>query len=287
MKNNILMQIANGVSANVQKLTSPGLLEGKMGVAVFLYHYARYAGQTTYNHLADCLVDEIIESMEVSQVSCANGLSGIGWGIKYLMKAHFIKSDDEVLEELDNRIIAYIKCHADEDMLDGCIYLALCNPALLDDTLMKIMAEKGASFLSSTCQPLAVLNKLLKLAIHVPGAWDDKIPEAAQYAIKSQLYRRSDLKICKELLNVSNVKKGNKALDDMCTSRLTESDSHADRMEVVWQHLVFLGGAVNGKCPIDYISNMVTNILKDLSVQDMYFASGLPAMGMDILLTNQ
>ena len=41
MKDQTLLQIANCLSINVQKLKSPGLLEGKMGVAVFLYHYAR------------------------------------------------------------------------------------------------------------------------------------------------------------------------------------------------------------------------------------------------------
>ena len=281
------MQIANTVSVNVQKITNPGLLEGKMGVAIFLYHYTRYSGQNAYNQLADYLMDEIIETMAVSQVSFSDGLSGIGWGIKHLMKEHFIKCDDDVLEELDERIIDYIKYHTNEEMLDGCIYLAICNPALLDDALLKIMEEKNAGFLSSAYQPLAVLNKLLKLAIHVPGAWYNKILDAAHYAINSQLYHRSDLKICKELLNVSNVKKGNKTLDDICTFLLAESDSCSDRMEMVWQYLVFFGGAVNGKCDIDNVSNMVTNILKDLSVQDMYFTSGLPAMGMDLLLTNE
>lgn len=279
------MQIANGVSANVQKLTNSGLLEGKMGVAIFLYHYARYSGQTTYSHLADHLVDEIVESMGGSQVSFSDGLSGIGWGIKHLMTEHFIESDDDVLEELDNRIINYIKYYTDEDILDGCIYLALCNPALLDYALLKIMAEKATGFLSTAHQPLAVLNKLLILAMHVPGAWHDKIPDAIQYAMNTQLFHHSDLIISKELLSVSNVKKGEKTLlYDMCTSLLTESDSHSGRMEMVWQHLVFLGGSVDGKCDIDTISTMVTDILKDLSVQDMYFASGLPAMGMDILL---
>ena len=63
MKDKTLMQIANGLSANVKRLTGPGLLEGQMGVAVFLYHYARYSGKTVYSQMADHLLVEIVESI--------------------------------------------------------------------------------------------------------------------------------------------------------------------------------------------------------------------------------
>jgi len=218
MKDNTLMQIANVLSVNVQKLPSPGLLEGKMGVAIFLYHYARYSGRKAYAKLADNLMSEIIESMSGHQISFASGLSGIGWGIKHLLKENFIEGDENILEELDDCIVRYIKAHTDEDMLDGCVYLVLCNPQLIK-----------------------------KLEI-------------------------------KEILAIS-------VLHERCTSILAENDFQDDGMETIWKQLVYFGEIRKRKCNICKISKMVSNILKDFSEHDMYLASGLPAMGMYILLT--
>ena len=141
MKDNILMQIANGLSANVQKLMSPGLLEGKMGVAVFLYHYARSSGRTAYSQLADYLLDEILESINQSQLSFVDGLSGIGWGIKHLLKAKVIDATDDILDELDNTIIRTLTNRTTEDIIDGCIYLIFNRPELLNDSLMQFVAK--------------------------------------------------------------------------------------------------------------------------------------------------
>jgi len=220
MKDNTLMQIANVLSANVQKLPSPSLLEGKMGVAIFLYHYARYSGRTAYAKLADNLMSEIIESMSGHQISFASGLSGIGWGIKHLLKENFIEGDDNILEDLDDCIVRYIKAHTDEDMLDGCVYLALCNTQLLKELL----------------DPKKILAKSV--------------------------------------------------LHERCTSILAENDFQDEGMETVWKQLVYFGEIRKGKCDIGKISKMTRNILKDFSEHDMYLASGLPAMGMYILLTN-
>jgi len=290
MKDLILMQIANCLSANVQKLTSLGLLEGKMGVAVFLYHYARYSGRMTYSHFADNLIKEILKSTSKLQISFSCGLSGIGWGIEHLMKEDFIQTNDDILKNLDNNIIRYIKLHKDEDMLDGCIYLTFSRPELLDDTLMQILSKQFSIFLSSGNHSLAVLNKLLVLSIHTPSQhlhpWYDML---LNEAVNTKLYSRSDLLICKKLLKLSHGK-DNKAwhkLHDSCTSILSTSDSQTDRMDTVWQNMVFLSGDSIEICDISRISLIVTNILKDLSINDMYLSCGLPAMGMNILLATE
>ena len=100
MKDRILMQIANCLSINVQKMKSSGLLEGKMGAAIFLYNYARYSGRTSYCDLADNFIDVIICNTPEHQISLPEGLSGIGWGIKHLMREQFIEGDDDLLENL-------------------------------------------------------------------------------------------------------------------------------------------------------------------------------------------
>ena len=291
MKDLILMQIANCLSANVQKLMNPGLLEGKMGVAVFLYHYARYSGRMTYSHFADNLIKEILKSTSRLQISFSSGLSGIGWGIDHLLKEDFIKTNDDILKLLDNNIIRYIQLRADEDMLDGCIYLTFSRPELLDDTLIQILSKQFSIFLSSGNHSLAVLNKLLVLSIHTPSqqlhTWYDML---LNEAVNTKLYTRSDLMICKKLLELSHGKKDNKAwhkLHDSCTSILSMSNFQTDHIDTVWQNMVFLSGSGIEICDINRISLVVANILKDLSINDMYLSCGLPAMGMNILLATE
>ena len=60
--------------------------------------------------------------------------------------------------------------------------------------------------------------------------------------------------------------------------------SQTDRLETVWQYLVYLGSTNKRKCDIARIATTVAEIIKEINIQDMYFSSGLPAMGMDILL---
>ena len=118
MKDKILMQIANGLSANVQKLTSPGLLEGKMGVAVFLYHYGRYSGKTSYFSLADHLIDEILDWISQSKKVSSAGLSGIKCGITHLIKERFINIEDESVSKWDNDLIRTLLNPTDEELKD-------------------------------------------------------------------------------------------------------------------------------------------------------------------------
>ena len=58
-----------------------GLLHGKTGIAVFLFHYARYSGQEAYAECAGELVEDILTQIdEGSVVDYAGGLSVSEWG---------------------------------------------------------------------------------------------------------------------------------------------------------------------------------------------------------------
>lgn len=104
--NKNLKNIADILSLNVGKLNNVGLLNGKTGIVVFFYHYARYTGNNAYEEYAGKLIDEICEEIHKhSQVNYADGLAGFGTGIEYLARNRFISGEtDEVLAELDNYI---------------------------------------------------------------------------------------------------------------------------------------------------------------------------------------
>lgn len=101
-----LQRIANILMLNASFVDNLGLLYGKMGITIFLFHYAKYARNEVYEIYAGLLLDEIYEEISKrTSIDFTNGLTGIGWGIEYLVRNGFVEADtDEVLNEIDNTI---------------------------------------------------------------------------------------------------------------------------------------------------------------------------------------
>ena len=90
-------------------LRNIGLFDGKMGLMIFLFHYARHSGNSLYEDFAMELFEDIGRDISVATpVGLGNGLCGIGWGILYLSQNGFIEDNtNEILEEIDERIMEY------------------------------------------------------------------------------------------------------------------------------------------------------------------------------------
>ena len=84
-----------------------GLLDGKMGIALVLAHYARCRGKKKLEHAADFLVENVMNQLTTTvSIDFANGLSGIGWGIEYLIQNNYMKGcGADILQDLDERIM--------------------------------------------------------------------------------------------------------------------------------------------------------------------------------------
>lgn len=84
-----------------------GLLDGKMGIALVLAHYARCSRKKKIEHAADFLVENVMNQLTTTvSIDFANGLSGIGWGIEYLIQNNYMKScGADILQDLDERIM--------------------------------------------------------------------------------------------------------------------------------------------------------------------------------------
>jgi lantibiotic modifying enzyme len=103
----MLTRIANHLIINASFLSDPGLIHGKMGIALFFVHYARYTGNTCYDDFAGELIDEVTEEIHKSMsVDFESGLSGIGWGINYLLKNGFMEGDpNTIFSDIDKKIM--------------------------------------------------------------------------------------------------------------------------------------------------------------------------------------
>jgi len=99
-----------------------GILTGRMGAVIFLFHYDKYKEKDTYGDFAGLLIDDIFEDIHNQMpISFDKGLTGIGWGVEYILKNQFVEGDSfDILEAIDRYIMSRdIKRIDDESFATG------------------------------------------------------------------------------------------------------------------------------------------------------------------------
>ncbi|TKG93625.1 hypothetical protein EYV94_15365 [Puteibacter caeruleilacunae] len=84
-----------------------GLFHGKLGMTIFYYHLFRFTSDKKWEILAEELLDDLFMEIQTCSLSTdfEYGLTGIGWGIEYLVKNEFVDANtDEVLESIDDKV---------------------------------------------------------------------------------------------------------------------------------------------------------------------------------------
>jgi len=110
-----------------------GLYNGKMGLILFFYHYFKANNKAVFEDTANELMEELEEDIHVGlTISFSSGLSGIGWGIEYLIQNNFVEGDSlEVCEEIDKKIMEKdprrITDYSLETGLEGLLHYVLAH----------------------------------------------------------------------------------------------------------------------------------------------------------------
>lgn len=80
-----------------------GLWDGKMGIAIYLFHLARITQNEKYKDEASELIDAVYEELSLDiPLTFDNGLLGVGCGFDYIISQGFVDADsDEILSEID------------------------------------------------------------------------------------------------------------------------------------------------------------------------------------------
>lgn len=103
----ILTRIARYLICYSSSTSNIGLLNGKMGIVIFCFLYAKYSKKKFYEDFAEKLIDDIYSEIHLNITrDFKDGLSGIAWGIEYLIQNGFVEGNaDEILEDLDKQIL--------------------------------------------------------------------------------------------------------------------------------------------------------------------------------------
>ena len=100
-----LLQIVDMLLLNGTLTDCSGLIHGKMGIAVFFFHYAQHTGNDLFEDYALELIGEIQSQLHVnSPADYERGIAGIGVGIDNLIKNDFFEADDDFFDDFDQRM---------------------------------------------------------------------------------------------------------------------------------------------------------------------------------------
>lgn len=86
-----------------------GLLEGKIGIVLAFAHLNEHTCNEIYYDFMSELLDDVLEHVYKGlDIGLASGLSGIGWGIEYLLQNRFVEGDGiEICDEIDKKIMTF------------------------------------------------------------------------------------------------------------------------------------------------------------------------------------
>lgn len=86
-----------------RRLPNIGLWDGKMGIAISLFHISKIVNDEKYENEANELLNAVCEQVSNTMpLSFDDGLMGIGCGIEYLISNELAEGDsDEILQEMD------------------------------------------------------------------------------------------------------------------------------------------------------------------------------------------
>jgi hypothetical protein len=101
-----------------------GLFDGKMGIILSLITYSRKTKHKAIEEVADFLMNQVLNNMtNISPLSFTNGLTGIGWGIEYLIQKGYMPGcGADICSEIDKRLMSCDIRRVDDFSLEHGIY---------------------------------------------------------------------------------------------------------------------------------------------------------------------
>ncbi|WP_165042857.1 lanthionine synthetase LanC family protein [Dysgonomonas sp. ZJ709] len=290
-----LLRIANTFVLNIQNIRRIGLLDGKMGIAIFLFNYARISHKQIYNSYAEELLEQVFDSLQFQNISLdmVSGLSGIGWGINYLLKNEFVEGDpNEILNDLDERILRYLDKY-DEisygiDLQLSDLYictrldkmkivkdceLAMNKLLILNDSILTNPKIKSLVLLNSIIYSLIQVDKFRNCKLDTLPLWN-KLNEKLIECIGNKLFNDSDFKT---LIRFSTIEKNKLKIPYIDENKITNSST-----KYIWQDLLYGNTAkicIKQQC----IKKTIDELIMDLSEDSLSLKNGLAGIGLGLI----
>jgi len=293
-----LQKIANTLLLYSYHIDPIGLFNGKMGIALYLYRYARYADCKYYSEFADELLDKVLDSINHSSPDFESGISGVGWCINYLMKNEYVEGDpNDVLLNVDKRVFSQLGCNPITSMLGQGIYLLerlkdnkeleIHIDQLLDFCIKGISEYKGETSLYH-------LNSILYFLMEIDtmNMYHEKVDhlkllllDVLKKIYKGNSYDKVDIHIFNCLLTKLSPQQ-NKQWVDFFSFKSDGGIENCNMESLIklsyLENLYFRNNSMKQISLID-VSNFVKQKQESLEINDFLFFKGLAGFGNALL----
>jgi hypothetical protein len=289
-----------------------GLINGKMGIVFFMYHYAYYTNNELYNDFAGDLLDEIMKSSAHIPVDIENGLIGVGWGVNYLMKKGFIDGDpNDVLQNVDTRIFSSMVVNPLQSVLGQGLYL-LSRINMVNNIDNKL--DQQISILLNFCYnqlriehlkySLYYLNSVLHFLLRIDHLGLGKkynqlallrklIPDIIKKTLDQKTFDNNDLFLFNKILDSISYQQKNKwnkilQLKNHVTFEIrSEKNIVEDLIKNTWLSLIYFNNCKENIKPQLPTEGTIYKFIKEkqesLTINDFIFNQGLAGLGFTLL----
>lgn len=294
-----LQKIANTLLLYSYHIEPTGLLNGKMGIALYLYRYGRYVDCKYYSEFADELLDKVLGSINHSSPDFESGISGIGWCINYLIKNKYVEGDpNDVLLNVDKRVFSQLSCNPITSMLGQGIYLL---ERLKDNKKLEIHIDQLLDFCNKGISEykgktsLYHLNSILYFLIEIDtmGMYHEKVDHIKQLLsgvlkkiYKDSLYDKVDIHIFNGLLKKLSPQQ-NKQWANIVSFKSDEVIEHLDMESIIklsYLENMYFGNNSMKQISLINVSNFVKQKQESLGINDFLFFKGLAGFGNALLV---
>lgn len=283
-----IVQIANILAINYQRLPSMGITKGYLGVVLFFYHYARYIGAETFNSFADDLLDYVIrQKREKIHHSAPCGFNELCWCIDYLLENNFIEADVYTRGVLNSMLSSdYTMIELENDIRSS--FPIFSKSIVLNILSDNFAIEKTVSNIADLLKNISRLNATLTFVISVLHFFNlcekkgvainkiEKIKDELIFYIQKILasgnYQVKELYILEQV-----VKKGNYRIDIPTYKYDLLLDVYMNWQTVVYSDII-LPDIVNKEVLITLLSDINFNVPIDkLSLE------GICSLGINLI----
>ncbi|NDV65747.1 hypothetical protein [Bacteroides sp. 224] len=300
-----LQRIANTVLLYSYHTDNKGLLDGKMGIALFLYSYARYSNGKYYSDFADDLLDEILASAARIPTTFEDGLTGIGWAVNYLIKNKLVEGDpNEVLNDVDKRVFSHLRCDPSISIFGHAIYLTErirdnANNPVFEQYITQCLdfCHKGLNGYKGTIS-LNNINSILFFLIetdkmkqfnHLIKSIRVIIPDVLKRISEQKWYDSADVFIFNRIVNSIPLKQRNKwkSISQFTFAEVSRTDDMEYFIRTSWLEELYFGENSFKKQLTENTGTFVNDKQINLCHNDFFFSKGLAGLGFALLSNNQ
>lgn len=155
-----ILKISNHLVMAENHIANIGLANGKMGIALHMYHAAQILNYRSYRDLADNLIESILHDLKTCQdFLFFNGITGISIGLSSLIRDRFIEPEtNDLFIDMDRKIFLEARQRKINDFTeDFSVFsfgLYLLNRTANTNLKMGIPLDEAVNVALSICEEM-------------------------------------------------------------------------------------------------------------------------------------